>query len=256
VIAAAPDLLVITGDQVDDYADDVAHFAAAFGGLRAPLGVFAIAGNHDVYAGWADVHRGMSAMGLRVLVNEAVQLSHRGMPFWLAGTGDPAGLGGPLGPDRAIAPDIPRTLSRIPAGAFTIVLAHNPALWPGLASRGVNLTLSSAQGCTLGGNQDTTSDSRCSYKFLRLVPGTYIVKAQLSGFRTVEQRNIVVNADATARADLQLPIGQRRSAAGAPAHHTVVHRHPACFLGAVVEVHQGTHGVLLGSGLGGHGEAA
>ncbi len=25
----------------------------------------------------------MSAMGLRVLVNEAVQLSHRGVPFWL-----------------------------------------------------------------------------------------------------------------------------------------------------------------------------
>jgi hypothetical protein len=62
--------------------------------------------------------------------------------FWLAGTGDPAGLGGPLGPDRAVAPDIPRTLSRIPDGAFTIVLAHNPALWPSLASRGVHLTLS------------------------------------------------------------------------------------------------------------------
>jgi uncharacterized protein len=142
VAEAAPDLLVITGDQVDDYADDVAHFAAAFADLRAPLGVFAIAGNHDVYAGWAEVHRGMSAMGLRVLVNEAIHLSHRGAPFWLAGTGDPAGLGGPLGPDRAIAPDIPRTLSRIPAGAFTIVLAHNPALWPSLAQRGVDLTLS------------------------------------------------------------------------------------------------------------------
>ena len=73
---------------------------------------------------------------------------------------------------------------------------------------GVNLALSSAQGGTLGGNQETVSDSRGSYQFLRLVPGTYTVRAQLSGFRTVEQRNIVVNADATARADLQLPIGQ------------------------------------------------
>ena len=142
VTDATPDLLVITGDQVDDYADDVVHFAAAFADLRAPLGAFAIAGNHDVYAGWAKVHSGMSAMGLRVLVNDAVQLSHRGVPFWLGGTGDPAGLGGPLGPDRDIAPDIPRTLRHIPAGAFTIVLAHNPALWPGLASRGVHLTLS------------------------------------------------------------------------------------------------------------------
>ena len=142
VTEAAPDLLVITGDQVDDYAEDVAHFAAAFNGLRARLGVFAVAGNHDVYAGWAEVHRGMSAMGIRVLVNEAVRLSHRGVSFWLGGTGDPAGLGGPLGPDRSIAPDVARAVRSIPAGAFTIVLAHNPALWPSLAERGIHLTLS------------------------------------------------------------------------------------------------------------------
>jgi len=73
---------------------------------------------------------------------------------------------------------------------------------------GVNLTLSSAQGGTLGGSQETVSDARGAYQFLRLVPGTYIVKAQLAGFRTVEQRGIIVSADATARADLQLPIGQ------------------------------------------------
>jgi hypothetical protein len=106
---AAPDLLVITGDQVDDYDADVHHFAAAFSGLRAPLGVFAVAGNHDVYAGWAQVHRGLSAMGIRVLVNEAVQLSHNGVPFWLGGTGDPAGLGGPLG---RIGPWHPTLLER------------------------------------------------------------------------------------------------------------------------------------------------
>ncbi len=73
---------------------------------------------------------------------------------------------------------------------------------------GVNLSLSSAQGGTLGGSQETISDARGQYQFLRLVPGTYIVKAQLAGFRTVEQRGIVVNADATARADVQMPIGQ------------------------------------------------
>jgi predicted MPP superfamily phosphohydrolase len=30
----------------------------------------------------------------------------------------------------------------VPPGAFAIVLAHNPALWPELAARGVPLTLS------------------------------------------------------------------------------------------------------------------
>ncbi len=73
---------------------------------------------------------------------------------------------------------------------------------------GVTLTLSSAQGGTLGGSQETTSDERGNYQFIRLVPGTYSVRGQMQGFRTVEQRSIVVNADATARADLTMPIGQ------------------------------------------------
>src|SRR5207244_13493831 len=36
---------------------------------------------------------------------------------------------------------------------------------------------------------------------------SYTVKAQLQGFRPAEQRDIVVNADVTARADLKLEIG-------------------------------------------------
>ncbi|HKH49565.1 MAG TPA: metallophosphoesterase [Thermoanaerobaculia bacterium] len=134
---ARPDLIAITGDQVDDYAGDIEPFAAAFDGLSAPLGVFAIPGNHDVYAGWTAVHQGLEALGMTVLVNHAVPLERNGSRFWLAGTGDPAGRGG-----SAVAPDIPRTLAAIPPDSFTIALAHNPALWPALAERGVELTLS------------------------------------------------------------------------------------------------------------------
>src|SRR5204863_2003731 len=71
---------------------------------------------------------------------------------------------------------------------------------------GVAVSLSSTQR-TIGANQQTVTDERGAYQFLRLVPGTYIVKAELQGFRPAEQRNIVVNADATARADLRLEIG-------------------------------------------------
>ena len=133
---ARPDLIAITGDQVDDYARDGAHFAEAFAGLSAPLGVFAIPGNHDVYAGWSAVRAGLEAMGITVLVNDALQLARGEGRFWLAGTGDPAGRGGEA------APDLARTLAPVPEGAFTIVLAHNPALWPALARSGVHLTLS------------------------------------------------------------------------------------------------------------------
>jgi predicted MPP superfamily phosphohydrolase len=140
--AALPDLIAITGDQVDDYAPDVAHFAKAFAGLSAPLGVFAIPGNHDVYAGWAPVRSGLEAMGITVLVNDAVEVVRGAGRFWVAGTGDPACAGRHRGRGGEAAPDIDRTLARVPDGAFTLVLAHNPALWPRLAQRGVHLTLS------------------------------------------------------------------------------------------------------------------
>ena len=131
--SARPDIVAITGDQVDDFARDVEHFTAAFGGLPAPLGVFAIAGNHDVYAGWDGVRAGMERAGMRVLVNDAMRVERGGASFWIAGTGDPAGRH--RGGAGAPAPDIDRTIGAIPAGAFAIVLAHNPALWPDVARR-------------------------------------------------------------------------------------------------------------------------
>ena len=141
VAAARPDVIAITGDQVDDYAGDVEHFAAAFHMLSAPDGVLAIPGNHDVFAGWPAVRRGLEGMGMTVLVNDAIRLSRNDEELWIVGTGDPAASGGGWwGADAA--PDIERTLARVPPGAPTIALAHNPALWPALASRGVGLTLS------------------------------------------------------------------------------------------------------------------
>jgi flavin-binding protein dodecin len=70
---------------------------------------------------------------------------------------------------------------------------------------GVTVTLSSAG--VIGGDQEILTDARGTYQFVRLVPGTYTVTARLVGFSTRVQEGIVVNADATARADLQLAIG-------------------------------------------------
>ena len=71
---------------------------------------------------------------------------------------------------------------------------------------GATVTLTSSQG-TVGGNQETMTDSRGAYQFLRLVPGTYSVKAVLQGFRPFTAADIVVNSDQTSRADARLEIG-------------------------------------------------
>jgi uncharacterized protein len=138
---AEPHIIAYTGDQVDDHPGDVAILASAFGGLTAPLGVFAIAGNHDVYAGWGEVRRRLEAMGLAVLVNRAVRLEHNGATFWLAGTGDPAGGQFSHGEETG-AVNIARAVADVPAGAFCVALAHNPVLFPALAERGVAVVLS------------------------------------------------------------------------------------------------------------------
>lgn len=141
VQAEAPDLIVITGDQVDDFARDVEIFNRAFAGLEAPLGTLAVAGNHDVYAGWPAVHRGLSEAGFAVLVNQAMPVERGGRRLWIAGTGDPAAKGWSRGSGGA-APDVGRTLAGIPEDEPILALAHNPVLWPALADRGVDLTLS------------------------------------------------------------------------------------------------------------------
>jgi predicted MPP superfamily phosphohydrolase len=136
----SPDLVSVTGDLVDDRAEDVPYLADVVGRLFAPLGVYLVPGNHDVYAGWADVARGLRASlpHAVVLVNDAHVLERDGALLAVAGTGDPAGRR--LG--DGVAPDIERTVRDIPPGTVTIALAHNPALWPALAARGVALTLS------------------------------------------------------------------------------------------------------------------
>ena len=136
----APDVIAVTGDLVDDRAEDVESYASTIGKLEAPLGVFMIAGNHDVYAGWDSVEtRLRSDVRARLLLNEVHIIRRGDATLVLAGTGDPAG--GRRGQSRA-APDVDRTLAGAPNGATVIALAHNPALWPALAKRGVALTLS------------------------------------------------------------------------------------------------------------------
>jgi len=139
VRAAAPDLVAVTGDLVDDHAPDVAHYAAGLGALSAPLGVYAIPGNHDVYAGWGAVRAALERLPLTVLVNGWRVVERGGAKLAVVGTGDPAGRRG--GAEGA-APDIAAALAGVPEDAFVVALAHNPALWPALAERGVPLTLS------------------------------------------------------------------------------------------------------------------
>jgi hypothetical protein len=71
---------------------------------------------------------------------------------------------------------------------------------------GVTVVLSNPG--VIGGNQETTTNERGTYQFVRLVPNaTYSVRAELAGFRAAARSNIVVNADVNVRVDLSLEVG-------------------------------------------------
>ena len=139
VTAARGDLIAVTGDLVDDHAPDSAHYASALGELSAPLGVYVVPGNHDVYANWPAVRAELERLPVTILVNESRVVPRGDGSFAISGTGDPAGRW--IATSQA-GPDIDATLRRVPPDTFTIALAHNPSLWPTLADRGVQLTLS------------------------------------------------------------------------------------------------------------------
>jgi predicted MPP superfamily phosphohydrolase len=138
----APELIAVTGDLVDDFPPDMDHYAAALGELSAPLGVFVVPGNHDVYAGWQQVRRRLEALPVTVLVNRAHTVERNGARFAVVGTGDPAGMYWRRAGGENAAPDVDQALAAVAPGLFTLALAHDPVLWPQLAERGVHLTLS------------------------------------------------------------------------------------------------------------------
>ena len=63
----------------------------------------------------------------------------------------------------------------------------------GLVIPGVTVVLTNADG-TVGGNQEATTDVRGVYQFARLVPGSYSVKAALTGFKTTVREQVAILA--------------------------------------------------------------
>ena len=161
--ALGADLVVLVGDFVEGqhYVTRFvppAEWAPVLGKLTAPLGVYAVLGNHDWWTDAAAMRRGkgptiagtaLTDNGIRVLSNEAVPLATKAGPVWLAGLEDQLALPGwrRHGHKRQGLDDLPATLAAVPDGAPMILLAHEPDIFAEVPAR-VALTLS---GHTHGG---------------------------------------------------------------------------------------------------------
>ncbi len=146
------DLVVLLGDYIARYRLFATRrvpdplWSAELARLAAPLGTWAILGNHDWWYDLVGVRRALAAMRIPVLENDAVMLGAAGRRFWLAGIGDQ--LAYPLGHGRFRGvDDLPGTLAQIGTDDPVLLLVHEPDIFTRVPAR-VALTLA---GHTHGG---------------------------------------------------------------------------------------------------------
>ena len=129
-LAENPDLILITGDFIDYSADEVTPLVSELARLTAPLGVWAVWGNHDYDLGGVFLDRfrqQLEQVGVNVLVNEGVSLRN---DLYLAGLDD-------LWKGQA---DVSASMAERRPEQTCLLMAHIPDILPKVPAS-VDLTL-------------------------------------------------------------------------------------------------------------------
>lgn len=126
------DLCVLTGDyKYGHYGppDRVpVHLARVLAGIQSAHGFQAILGNHDLAA----MVPLLEGVGVTMLVNRGIPLSHAGTTLWLGGVDDP---------HKFHTDHLPSAFAGAPADAFKIALVHSPERAEEAAALGAHLYL-------------------------------------------------------------------------------------------------------------------
>lgn len=130
-----PDLIVFTGDMINNFASEMDPWIPAFQQLQAPYGKFAITGNHDYghYTRWPDetsreqnlkqYFQNMETMGFHLLNNTRIPLVREKDTLWLAGVEN---WGNPPFPQYG---KLSQAVDSLPDQACTVLLSHDPSHW-------------------------------------------------------------------------------------------------------------------------------
>ncbi|PIP54007.1 MAG: hypothetical protein COX07_07655 [Bacteroidetes bacterium CG23_combo_of_CG06-09_8_20_14_all_32_9] len=130
-----PDIVLFTGDLVNNFAEEADGFDSIFLKIKAPLGKFAVLGNHDYgdYTVWptpeikninlSKIIFHYKAMGFNLLQNRSVIISNGKDSITIAGV-DNWGL-----PPFRQYGDLQKTVENVSSRSFTIMLSHDPSYW-------------------------------------------------------------------------------------------------------------------------------
>ncbi len=145
-----PDLLVFTGDIVNNFASEMHGWTSIFASMKAPMGKFSILGNHDYgdYSKWPtraakkanfdSIISQQEEMGFRVLRNENATIERNGEFIRIAGV-ENWGL-----PPFKKYGDLNKSLTGIGKDDFVILLSHNPDHWAREVNEKTNIPLTLA----------------------------------------------------------------------------------------------------------------
>ena len=127
------DIVVFTGDMVNNLAEEAEPYIPIFGSLKGKHGQYSILGNHD----YGDYHNFPSAtakvdnlnrlkeihgeMGMDLLLNESRTFEREGQQLFLAGVEN---WGLPPFPQYG---DLGKSLEGVPNEGFTVLLSHDPS---------------------------------------------------------------------------------------------------------------------------------
>ena len=117
--AEQPDVILITGDTLDR-SNDYEKIRPVLSHLRAPLGVWLVRGNSELYSSRRDEEAFYSQLGIQFLTNQARPLRP---DIWLVG------LDGEL--DKP--PKLDTALCAVPPDAYVIAAFHLPAFFDKVA---------------------------------------------------------------------------------------------------------------------------
>ncbi len=144
-----PDLIVFTGDLVNNYATEAEGWIDIFGKLEAKMGKYSILGNHDYgdygqyesddekLANFEGVKQANRDMGFRLLLNESLKIQKDGEAFDLIGV-ENWGEGG-----FQKKGDLPKAMQAVDPEAFKLLLSHDPSHWDyQVRDTDIDLTLS------------------------------------------------------------------------------------------------------------------
>ena len=118
---AKPDILVCSGDLIDGPLLSPASTAAALANLTAPMGKYAVTGNHEFYYGIDRASEFIKEAGFTLLRNKTVLV---GKHMSITGVDDPAGG------RAANQPTETQLAAALPRNRFALLLKHRPLIDP------------------------------------------------------------------------------------------------------------------------------